>query len=521
MQTRSSSSAKPAHAELHNLLFGKASYRPQQLSACLARAGVLRGSAAISFITVGLDMCRELYLASRSLEAVPVARACMDLANKRGEMALRIRAISVLGNVMTDCGDLIGAVQQHRESLLLAENCDDRRNIANAYANLGAIYNYASDYRASIDYYQRALDTLSELADSQLRFGAYDNMAHNYLIVGKVSQGLQAISKCMAIEATSIIRPHSLIVRRRNHIRLLIQAGRLNEVPSVLAELAELVKDNQTPRTELALLLSRGSFEVARGHPDLGRTLLAQALERAKEATYGIGDTLIAMQQAEKAAGNRRAAAEWLAQVIELAGREALKKEHRCAELANIFAQSSQDLPLSEKSWRMLSLLHLPTKTIAEQLDMKPDSVRRYLTATYRTIGASSKTDAAIWYQKQLTAKNCPATINWNDPCSFASYALSHGLRASLGWLYGLLQPHDSDFLARLERNADPTNALAVVPIEDMRWHMAGFFHHRRSQDDEAATDSAALLYRAILRRLQLQNERTPRSPPKGHKCDE
>lgn len=142
--------------------------------------------------------------------------------------------------------------------------------------------------------------------------------------------------------------------------------------------------------------------------------------------------------------------------------------------------------------------------------------MRKCLAGIYRTIGASNKTDAAIWYQKQLMAKNRPVTINWNDPCSFADFALSYGLRASLGWLYGLLQPHDSDLLARLERTVDPTNTLAVVPIEDMRWHMAGFFHHRRSQDAEAAASSATLLYRAILRRLQLQNERTPRSPPKG-----
>ncbi len=509
MQTRSSppsSPAKSAHVELHKLLFDKHPSSPQQVSACLARAGLLRGSAASEFVSAALEICRELYLAGCSLEAVPIARACVDLANRRGEMALRIRAIPVLGNIMTDCGDLIGAAQQYGESLILAESCGDKRNIASAYTNLGAVYNYASDYRTSIEYHQRAIDELPESVDSQPFYGAYTNIAHNCLIIGRTQQGLKAIQRCAAIETAATIHHHSLVLMRRNHIRLLIQAGRLSEVPTVLGELKDVVEDHRTPRAELALFQSRDLFEVARGHIDLGRTLLAQALERAEEAAYGIGDTLIALEQAEKAAGNHRAAAVWLAQVIELSSSESLKKERRCAELASTFAHSSHDLALSERDWQLLSLLHLPTKMIAEQVHIKPDLVRKYLTTIYRTIGANNKADAAIWYQKYLMAKNRPVSINRNQRCPFASFALQHGLRTSLGWLHGLLQPHDRELLLQLEHSPDTPAALAVAPIQDMRWHMVGFFHHSRNQNYDAASSSATLLYRTLLRRLQLQN---------------
>ncbi len=498
---------KPHHTELHQLLFGQQPYRPQQLSACLAAAGLLRGAAASSFVTAALDLCRELYLAGRSPEAVPVARACGDLANRLGEIALRIRAHTALGNVMADCGDLLGAAQQHRESLVLAESCDDKRGIANAYTNLGVVYNYASDYQASIDCHQRAIDVLPESADRELFYRACNNIADSCLVIGQINRGLQAINHCMAIEATPNIRPHSLIVRRRNHIRLLIQAGRLSEVPIVLGELKDLVEGHRTPRTELALRLSRGLFEVARGHTDLGRTLLVQALEIAEEAAYGLGDTLIALEQAEKAAGNHRAAAERLAQVIALASNESLNKERRCVELANTFAQSSHDLSLSERDWRLLALLHLPTKTIAEQINIRPDAVRKCLAGIYHTIGARNKADAAIWYQKYLAAKHRPisVSINRNQPRHFAHFALKQGLRASLGCLYELLQPYDNDLLLQLERGADTLDALAVAPIADMRWHIVGFFHYHRNQNTEAAASSATLLYRALLRRLQLQ----------------
>ncbi len=506
MPTRLSSFTKSIDAELHNLLFGKAPYRPQQISACLAAAGLLRGRAASSFVTAALDLCRELYLAGRSPEAVPVARTCVELANRRGEMALRIRAHTALGNLLGDCGDLISAAQQHRESLALAESGDDKRNIAIAYSNLGVMYNYASDYRASIGYHQRAIDVLPKSMDGELFYRACLNIADNCIILNRMQQGLKAIQHCTAIEATATIPPHSLVLMRRNHIRLLIQAGRLDDVPTVLSELKELVEDHHTMRGELALCLSRGVFAVARSRTDLGRTLLAQALEMAEAAAYGRGDTLIALEQAEKAAGNRRAAANWLAQIVALASNESLKKERLCVELANAGAQSSHDLALSERDWKMLSLLHLPAKMIAEQVHIKEDTVRKYLAEIYRTIGAGNKTDAAIWYQKQLMAKNRPAAIHFSHP-GFTTFVLQQGLRAALGWFHAVLQPHDCELLLQLEHRANMPTALAVAPIEDMRWHMAGFFHHQRNQNNDAAVSSATWLYCAILRRLQLQTE--------------
>ncbi|MBL8511400.1 MAG: HD domain-containing protein [Betaproteobacteria bacterium] len=331
-------------ATLEAALLGVPSAPPTKVQMLLASAGRLKGEALHVCIEALLSLCQRLYVAGRSIEAIPLAQAAGDWAETLPDLALRRRAATAHGIVLAQVGDYTQAILWHTRSLRLAELLADPEAIAGAWSNLGLALLYAGAYDAAAEVYSHAIAALRAMpAGTHNLYVAYANLTQCHVHLADSAAAYSAGQKALALETPDILRqsPTNAIILRRNMVRVLlgwpgakvamalspkVRARNRARAKLLVDEARHLAQPLQSPIATIAASVAEAMYEVATGQADVGLTRLRQVLGEARHYVAPLRDTLTCLVQAEAMAGHPDRAAYYLNELADSVYREAAAK---------------------------------------------------------------------------------------------------------------------------------------------------------------------------------------------------
>lgn len=401
-------------------------------------------------LELALAVARRLYGASRSAEALPLARAALGEAGRRGDSVAARRAATACGLLSADSGDLAGAIEHHVQALRLAGNADDRAEMSRVWNNVGLTMTFSGNYAMAARCYERALALIeSQPSPVYSRYAACGNLADCFYQVGDFDRGLQSGERALG-ELTSAFRdqdPYGAILLRRNLVRLLLAKGRNAEAELHVAEALALAERSRSPRTLIAAATTRAALELATGHSDLALTRLEGALARAREVPAALRDTLACVIRAEEAAGSVERALLRLEELSQHVYRFAITRAREHVELADLrpALESEVDPRQAQTKARLISKVAPP---------QVPDG---WGTLQRLAVSAAMRMDESGWHGMRVGALTKALALANGES---ALRALDFGLAAEL---------HDIGMLSVPERilgKKSPLNAAERSIVE-------------------------------------------------------
>ncbi len=327
--------------QLEQALFVQGAPRVEDIRKVLAQANCLKDEGeATAFVEGALVLCRRLYEAGRSFEAIPIVRVGHALVARLTDTHLKQRSASACGIVLAESGDYAGALECHAEALKLAEQSGHKPGIARAWCNIGLVFLYTATYEVALEAYLRAREVLrGQRASAFPRHLLHSSLAQCYFHLFETEAGLRAAYRALALENPAMAEhdPWNAIHLRRNCVRLLVRAQKFAEARALVEQAERLSIIAATPRTGIAALVTRAIYEVASGNTEVGLTRMAQALEQARGYPVALRDTLISMMQAEEIAGHPARAAFYLRELADTVYREALEQARKHLDISRFY----------------------------------------------------------------------------------------------------------------------------------------------------------------------------------------
>jgi putative two-component system response regulator len=197
----------------------------------------------------------------------------------------------------------------------------------------------AGNYDMAVRCYQRAVSFVQdEPGRVYSRYAALINLVQSHFQLGMYDRGLAAAEHALA-EETAAFRdrdPMSVLRLRRNLVRLLVAAGRVQAAEPYVRECAALAQAVGTPRAVIAASTARATYELATGQTDVALTRLERAVAGAREVPAALRDTLACTMRAEEEAGNTERALLRLAELSDHIHRAVVERARQHVELAGI-----------------------------------------------------------------------------------------------------------------------------------------------------------------------------------------
>ena len=311
-----------------------------------------------------LRLCQRLHEQAKSRYAIPLARAIHRAAQAGGDISLTRWALTTLGILVLDTGDVVGALQCYMEALRLAAKEENRARMSGLWNNMGLAACGSGGHEMATRCYQRALALLEkEEGPVFQRFIACINLASSHYKLGNVEEGLRYGERAL-LEMTpefQVLDAFNVVLLRRNLIRLYVAAGRLEEA-RVHIEAASREARDGGPRMRIAAETARACYEVATGQNDIALTRLDKALSEARSAPAALQDTLVCAIRCEEASGNPARALLRLEELCEHVYRSNIDKARdsiRQAGLHEIHGEASDQERERERA-RLISQLAPP-----------------------------------------------------------------------------------------------------------------------------------------------------------------
>lgn len=289
--------------------------------------------------SAALAICRRLYSSARSSEALALAKAVQEQARRSGELALESRASTACGLLSADMGDVVGALDCHSRSLRIAACANDSVEMSRIWNNIGLAMASCGNYELAVRCYRRSLALVDHVEEPLFsRYAACSNISNSLSQLGDVAEGLNFADRAL-LELTPAFReqdPQSAVLLRRNLVRLLVAAGRVEEAHRHVEAILALTEEASTPRMLIAAATARAVCELAAGQADVALTRLDQALTQAREIPAVLHDTLAWTIRAEEAAGNPERALVRFRELSDHLYRFAIERARSCIELESI-----------------------------------------------------------------------------------------------------------------------------------------------------------------------------------------
>jgi tetratricopeptide (TPR) repeat protein len=280
-----------------------------------------------------------LYLDARSADAMPLVQQTLSRCNESGDLLLIRRAETVYGHLATDTGDLVGGIEHHVRVLRLANAAGDTVEMSRVWINIGTVAATAGNYDMASRCFRRSLSLVEDRDEPlQGRYAALGNLADCHYQKGDLDEGLRYVQKAL-LELTPEMRDqdrHGAVLLRRNAVRLLVAAGRVDEAEVHVHEAMRLAAEMGSSRAEIAANITRAVYEIAIGQVDIALTRLDQTLCRAREVPGALPDTLACTIRAEEAAGNAARALLRLEELSNHIYRSGVERARQFVELAGM-----------------------------------------------------------------------------------------------------------------------------------------------------------------------------------------
>ncbi len=253
-----------------------------------------------------LSVAQFLYLSGQPFAGIEPASDAVAVARHLGDAGELRRALSYLGNILSDTGNLPGAIECYAEALEIAHSRNDVFGEANVWNNLGVALIYAAQYADAIGCLDRAISLAEgDPRIATVRINALGNVALASLHLEDYARGLRSAKA--AVEASADPKtPTELLSRvlsESYYTRLLLEVDSLERAKERCELAKRYAKEAKSERAELIAALSEGLYEVHAGMIDVGLSRLTQALERARILKSALRDALAAMVKAHEVAG--------------------------------------------------------------------------------------------------------------------------------------------------------------------------------------------------------------------------
>jgi putative two-component system response regulator len=267
-----------------------------------------------------VDASHFFYLVGRTFDAIEPASSAVELATRVKSQALLRKALTVLGMVYADTGNISKAIECYDQALNIAQALRDPAAEAPVWINLGVALLYTGQYRDAI----ACMEHVILLAGSDPKLKSYrvigfSNIALCCLHLEDFSRGLKAAEICV----TEGGEPHSVyelvgrVLRENYYTRLLLEVDNVDKAGERCEIARRYAARSKSARADIAASIADGLYQVHAGRADIGISRLTSTLERARLLRSMLRDTLAALVKAYEIMGQPQRALVYLREMME------------------------------------------------------------------------------------------------------------------------------------------------------------------------------------------------------------
>ena len=270
-----------------------------------------------------ISIAQFAYLSGQALKGLEQAQRGVNVIRRLGSRPLLRRALSLLGLVLAESGDLAGAMEAYAEALEISIELHDRIAEGAVLNNLGIALLYAARYAESLLCLQRVVVlSKSQPQDTEpfplVRASALTNIAIACLHVEDYARGLDSAKEAIDLldNPSTACRRLARVNAEANYVRLLLQVDAADEARQRCEVARQIAHESGLERAEMEASIADGLCEVHSGMVDVGLSRLSRALDKARVQKGPLREVLYAMVQANEMANRHDAALVYLRELM-------------------------------------------------------------------------------------------------------------------------------------------------------------------------------------------------------------
>jgi len=182
-----------------------------------------------------IDASHFFYLVGQTFSAIEPAVDAVSLATKVGHRGLLRKALTLLGMVYADTGNISQAIECYDKGLVAAQEARDTEGECAVWINLGVALLYAAQYRDAVACLEHVIRIAGSTPSMQrFRGVAFSNISLCCLHLEDFARGLKAAEIC--IEESP--EPHTAadlvgrVLRENYYTRLLLEVNNVEKAGS-------------------------------------------------------------------------------------------------------------------------------------------------------------------------------------------------------------------------------------------------------------------------------------------------
>jgi putative two-component system response regulator len=267
-----------------------------------------------------IDAAHYFYVAGQSFSAIDPSSEAVELASATGHKALLRKALTLLGIMYADTGNISRAIECYAQALDLANELHDLDAESIVWVNLGVALLYAAQYRDAIACFEHTIELVEQNPSLRhFRATALSNIALCCLHLEDFSRGLKAAETAVRESG----EPHSAaelvnrVLRENYYTRLLLEVNSVEKASERCEIARRFAGKSKSARAEIAAAIAEGLCEVQSGRVDVGISRLTATLEKARLLRSMLRDTLAALVKAYEMVGQPQRALIYLREMME------------------------------------------------------------------------------------------------------------------------------------------------------------------------------------------------------------
>ena len=309
-----------------------------------------------------IDASHFFYLAGQTFASLEPVQHAVSLAQRAGNLPLHRKALTLLGMVFADTGNISQAIESYDDALQIAQAIRDTDAECAVWVNLGVALLYAAQYRDAIACMEHVIKLAgTNTAFKRYRSFAFANISLCCLHVEDFGRGLKAAELCV----TESAEPHtsaelvSRVLRENYYTRLLLEVNNVDKAGERCEISRRYAARSKSARAEIASSIAEGLYDVHAGRTDVGISRLTATLEKARLLRSMLRDTLAALVRAYEIVGQPQRALVYLREMMEAIrqGQQENALRHVDLHLKQIVVDAGGDPPLATRLQRQEAAL--------------------------------------------------------------------------------------------------------------------------------------------------------------------
>jgi putative two-component system response regulator len=267
-----------------------------------------------------IDGAHFFYLIGQTFKAIEPASDAVELAKRTSRAALLRKAMTLLGMLYGDTGNLSRAIECYDKALEIAQALRDPDAECAVWINIGVALLYAAQYRDAIACFEHVLRIAGNTPSlRRFRGVAFSNISLCCLHLEDFTRGLKAVEICVSESG----EPHTTAelvgrtLRETYYTRLLLELNSIEKAGEHSALARKYAMRSKSARAEIAASIADGLYQVEAGHVDVGISRLTNTLEKARLLRSMLRDTLAALVKAYEVIGQPERALIYLREMME------------------------------------------------------------------------------------------------------------------------------------------------------------------------------------------------------------